>query len=238
MQLEPERLVKILEVLRELPVPNYRCVGPSPPAAQTLPPPGALTGPFSSGSQAPALLLPRVTLSDPCPMAPFLQDPGIPDAPLGAHGLVQRTDQHARPQPGHRLGPQPAEVRVRSGPPESGPGGGSGRSVAVWVPWKGRGGEGRETGASGLYHVEWAHPSSPFSSLSEVPEGSAPVSPHASSLGPQPEQAWPLSRVCRANVLQFVGEVAGTPFLVVLGRLGETLTFIPSAPPGVRRKQS
>lgn len=27
MQLEPERLVKILEVLRELPVPNYRCVG-------------------------------------------------------------------------------------------------------------------------------------------------------------------------------------------------------------------
>lgn len=27
VQLEPERLVKILEVLRELPVPNYRCVG-------------------------------------------------------------------------------------------------------------------------------------------------------------------------------------------------------------------
>lgn len=30
VQLEPERLVKILEVLRELPAPNYRCEGSSP----------------------------------------------------------------------------------------------------------------------------------------------------------------------------------------------------------------
>lgn len=61
VQLEPERLVKILEVLRELPVPNYRYAGPPhqprPPTAQAPPPPGA----FSSSSQAPALLLPRVT---------------------------------------------------------------------------------------------------------------------------------------------------------------------------------
>lgn len=45
MQLEPERLVKILEVLRELPVPNYRCA----PCSKSQPPthsPGALTGPF------------------------------------------------------------------------------------------------------------------------------------------------------------------------------------------------
>lgn len=27
VQLEPQRLVKILEVLQELPAPNYRCVG-------------------------------------------------------------------------------------------------------------------------------------------------------------------------------------------------------------------
>lgn len=43
MQLEPERLVKILEVLRELPVPNYRCAGSSPrpallPHSAVLPP--------------------------------------------------------------------------------------------------------------------------------------------------------------------------------------------------------
>lgn len=30
MQLEPERLIKILEVLQELPAPNYRCVGLHP----------------------------------------------------------------------------------------------------------------------------------------------------------------------------------------------------------------
>lgn len=35
MQLEPERLVKILEVLRELPVPNYRCVGRLPTSPQS-----------------------------------------------------------------------------------------------------------------------------------------------------------------------------------------------------------
>lgn len=46
VQLEPERLVKILEVLRELPVPNYRCVRP---------------GALSPSSQAPAWLLPSVT---------------------------------------------------------------------------------------------------------------------------------------------------------------------------------
>lgn len=54
MQLEPERLVKILEVLRELPVANYRCVEPLPTqslnsalSAQALSPPGALACHFS-----------------------------------------------------------------------------------------------------------------------------------------------------------------------------------------------
>lgn len=37
VQLEPERLVKILDVLQELPVANYRCVGLLPTKVRTPP---------------------------------------------------------------------------------------------------------------------------------------------------------------------------------------------------------
>lgn len=80
MQLEPERLVKILEVLRELPVPNYRCVGPlptqspdSPRSAQALCAPGALTAHFSSCTSPQSCL---------CLSAPFVSS--TPQRPLSA----------------------------------------------------------------------------------------------------------------------------------------------------------
>lgn len=44
-----------------------------------------------------------------CPSAPT-QDPGVPAEALGPHGETQCQHQHARPQPGHRLGTQPATV--------------------------------------------------------------------------------------------------------------------------------
>lgn len=49
VQLEPERLVKILEVLRELPVPNYRYAGP--PTSPDLPQPRL---PLRQGPSLPA----------------------------------------------------------------------------------------------------------------------------------------------------------------------------------------
>lgn len=78
MQLEPERLVKILEVLRELPVPNYRCAGflPTPvlaPPTARLPLPGALTF-LSSQSQAlPMPCDPCVTLTPGTPLCRTLE---------------------------------------------------------------------------------------------------------------------------------------------------------------------
>lgn len=53
-------------------------------------------------------------LSPTCPPAPR-QDPRVPDAAPAAHGLAQQPHQHARPQPGHRLGPQPAAVSAGEG---------------------------------------------------------------------------------------------------------------------------
>lgn len=166
----------------------------------------------------------------------YPQDPGVSAEALSPHGETQCQHQHACPQPGHRLGPQPAEVRVSRGPPEPGPGGGSGRDAAVRVPWRGRGGEGGSHGArgetrgSGLHQVGRAHPFRPFWSLREVPEGSASVFPHADPWGPQPEEDWPLSSDCRASVLQSVGELASTPFPAVHSRLGEMLTSTANKP--------
>lgn len=152
MQLEPERLVKILEVLRELPAPNYRCVWI--PRSQS--PNHPHTALVSSASRPPSL---RLT---PGPDASFLQDPGVPHATSGAHGLIQCSDQHARPQPGHRVGPQPAEVGttaggIRAEPPEATPGMG----VAVRGTGEGCGGlahprEKQEV--SEVHRVGWGSP--------------------------------------------------------------------------------
>uniref|UniRef100_A0A8C3CTQ5 Rho GTPase activating protein 30 n=1 Tax=Cairina moschata TaxID=8855 RepID=A0A8C3CTQ5_CAIMO len=85
--MEEARLVKIKEVLKELPAPHYRYWGgPSPP------------------SLCPQTLLPALR----CPHTP--QDPGVPDEAPPAHGILQQPDQHARQEPRHRLGPQPAAV--------------------------------------------------------------------------------------------------------------------------------
>lgn len=87
IQMEEARLVKIKEVLKELPAPHYRYWGgPSPP------------------SLCPQTLLPALR----CPHTP--QDPGVPDEAPPAHGILQQPDQHARQEPRHRLGPQPAAV--------------------------------------------------------------------------------------------------------------------------------
>lgn len=59
MQLEPERLIKILDVLQELPAPNYRCVGFRPLYSRDTPAPALPT--------APALLaLPALRSAHPC----------------------------------------------------------------------------------------------------------------------------------------------------------------------------
>lgn len=69
VQLEPERLVKILEVLRELPVPNYRCVLPPPPADASRSP-GALCsrGPVPRPQPYSCTVWPCVTPSPWCPL--------------------------------------------------------------------------------------------------------------------------------------------------------------------------
>lgn len=60
MQLEPERLIKILDVLQELPAPNYRCVGFCPLYSRDTPAPAL--------PMAPALLaLPALRSAHPCP---------------------------------------------------------------------------------------------------------------------------------------------------------------------------
>lgn len=64
MQLEPERLIKILEVLGELPLPNYRCVGPL--RSQSADSPHATLGPPLVSSP----LAPRPQ-PHPCPGHPL-----------------------------------------------------------------------------------------------------------------------------------------------------------------------
>lgn len=89
MQLEPERLVKILEVLQELPVPNYRCVRlhllhsrdvPSP----YLWPKPCLSFPTFKSQPKPC----SEYILDDLFLPSFLQDAGVPYAPLGPHGLI------------------------------------------------------------------------------------------------------------------------------------------------------
>lgn len=73
VQLEPERLIKILEVLGELPLPNYRCVGFLPPqraAPRPTQPWGVdLSLPFRLPdlNPTPALGVPCVTPGPQCP---------------------------------------------------------------------------------------------------------------------------------------------------------------------------
>lgn len=45
------------------------------------------------------------------PLYSYSQDSGIPAEAPGPHGKTQCQHQHACPQPGHRLGTQPATVR-------------------------------------------------------------------------------------------------------------------------------
>lgn len=135
MQLEPERLVKILEVLRELPVPNYRCVRPPTPSrrphtAQVCCPPGA-------GSQAPALLLPCVTPAPWCPLyrtLEFLMRHLVHMASFSA-----QTNMHSR-NLAIVWAPNLLRWAVCGQPGGPGrawpPGGGPGRAVAVWGPWR------------------------------------------------------------------------------------------------------
>lgn len=59
MQLEPERLVKILDVLQELPAPNYRCVGFHPLYSRDTPPRPSLR-------PQPCLSLPAFRSAHPC----------------------------------------------------------------------------------------------------------------------------------------------------------------------------
>lgn len=59
VQLEPERLVKILDVLQELPAPNYRCVGFHPLYSRDTPAPALPMAPALP--VAPALLVSPVS---------------------------------------------------------------------------------------------------------------------------------------------------------------------------------
>uniref|UniRef100_A0A7N4PV86 Rho GTPase activating protein 33 n=1 Tax=Sarcophilus harrisii TaxID=9305 RepID=A0A7N4PV86_SARHA len=78
------------------PDPARAHLGPVPPGGHVCARGGGAAGP---GSRC-----------HPAAAPASLPDPGVPAAPPLPHGPAQRQHQHARPQPGHRVGPQPAPV--------------------------------------------------------------------------------------------------------------------------------